>query len=59
MKSQLANVVSKSAVLVHLGALNFDFYEFLHFLKAEIYQINKIQGPKMAKTAFLELLDAQ
>ena len=28
-----------------LEALNFDFYEFLHFLKAEIYQFNKIQSP--------------
>ena len=29
----------KSAILTHLEALNFDFYEFLHFLKDEIYQI--------------------
>ena len=26
---------AKSAILSHLEALNFDFYEFLHFLKAE------------------------
>ena len=25
---------AKSAILTHLEALNFDFYEFLHFLKA-------------------------
>ena len=35
---------SKSAILRHLEALNFDFNEFLHFLKAEIYQIDKIQS---------------
>ena len=26
----------KSTILTHLEALNFDFYEFLHILKAEI-----------------------
>ena len=31
---------AKPAILTHLKAPNFDFYEFLHFLKAEIYQIN-------------------
>ena len=39
---------AKSAILTHFESLNFDFYEFLHFLQAEIYQINK-----MAKMAFL------
>ena len=38
---------AKSAILTHLESLNFDFYEFLHFSKAEIYQINKIMTPKM------------
>ena len=38
---------AKSAILKHLGSLNIDFYEFLHFLKAEIHQINKIQCPKI------------
>ena len=33
------------AILPHLEALNFDFCEFLHFLKAEIYQMNKIHSP--------------
>ena len=33
-------------ILTHLEALNFDFHEFLHFLKAVIYQIDKIQSPK-------------
>ena len=37
--------VTKSAVLTHLEVLNFDKYEFLHFLKADIYQINKIHSP--------------
>ena len=35
---------AKSAILSHLEALNFDFYEFLHFLKASIYLINKTRG---------------
>ena len=42
---------AKSATLAHLGALNFDFYEFLHFLTAEIYQINKIHSPMNGKNA--------
>ena len=49
---------AKLAILTHLEALNFDFQEFLHFLKAVIYQIDKIQSPKMAKTAVLEHLDS-
>ena len=36
---------AKSAILTHLEAPNFDFQEFLHFLKVEIYQINKMQSP--------------
>ena len=40
---------AKSAILIHLEAQEFDFYEFLHFLKAEIYQIHKITVSKMAK----------
>ena len=31
---------AKSAILSHLEALNFDFHVFLHFLKAEIDQMN-------------------
>ena len=34
---------AKLAILTHLEALNFDFQEFLHFLKGEIDQINKNQ----------------
>ena len=33
---------AKYAILSQLKALNFDFYDFLHFWKAENYQINKI-----------------
>ena len=40
---------AKSAILTHLEALKFDFNEFLHFLKAEFYQINKIKSPKYGK----------
>ena len=40
---------AKSAISKHLEALNFDFCEFLHFLKAENYQINKIQSPWNSK----------
>ena len=40
---------AKSAILTHLEALNFDFHGFLHFLKAEIYQIDHFQSPKNAK----------
>ena len=36
---------AKSAILPHLEDLNFDFYEFLPILKAEIYQMNKIHSP--------------
>ena len=40
---------AKYAILKHLEALNFDFYEFLHYLKAAIYKLNKIQRPKNGK----------
>lgn len=39
--------VWKSAIFTNLDALNFLFHEFLQLLKAAMYQINKIQGPKM------------
>ena len=35
---------AKSAILTYSEALNFDFHEFLYFLKAEIYLIYKIQS---------------
>ena len=37
---------AKSAILTHLKALNFDFRDFLNFLKAEICQINKTKNGK-------------
>ena len=37
---------TKSAILTSLEALNYDFYASFHFLKAENYQMNKIQIPK-------------
>ena len=40
---------AKAAILTHSEALNFDLYELLHFLKAEIYQNNIIQSPKNCK----------
>ena len=40
---------TKSAIFTHLEAMDFDFYEFSYFLKAEIYLIYKIQQPKMTK----------
>ena len=45
----------KAVILTHLEAVKYDFYEFLHFLKAEIYQISKIQSQKNGKTTVLEL----
>ena len=48
--------IAKSAILTHLEALNFDFYEFLHFLKAELYPNKKFSAPEIAKMAFIELL---
>ena len=35
---------AKSATWTNVQALNFDFDEFVHFLKAEICQISKIQS---------------
>ena len=36
--------VQKLPFLTHLVALNFYFYEFFHFLKAEIYKMNRIHS---------------
>ena len=36
---------AKSANFTNFEALNFDIYEFFHFLKAEINQINHFQSP--------------
>ena len=43
---------AKFAILTHLEALNFDFNDFLHFLKAEIDQINKNSDLKWQKRQF-------
>ena len=40
---------SKSAISTLISALNMSFYEFL-YLNGELYQINKIQSPKMCKS---------
>ena len=40
---------AKLTTFTNLEALNFDFHELLHFLKADIHQIIKIQCPKIAK----------
>ena len=40
---------SKSTILTHLVALNFDFYEFLHFVKAENDQKSRFRLSKIAK----------
>ena len=41
---------TKSSSLTFLEAL-IEFHEFLHFFKAEIYQINKTQSPQMCKNS--------
>ena len=41
---------AKSAILTHLKALKVS-YEFLHFLKAEFYQIEKNLGPQNSKNS--------
>ena len=46
----------KTALFAFLETLNFDFYGFLHFLKAENYQIQKLRAPRIAKMAFFEHL---
>ena len=42
---------AKSAIVKHLEAMNFEFHELLQLMKAAIYQIDKIQSPKIAKIA--------
>ena len=49
----------KCAISTHLETLNLDFYKFLHILKAELYQIDRIQSPKIAQKSFLEDLEVQ
>ena len=49
---------TKLASIPHLKALNFDFKGLLHFSKAEINQINKIQSSRNGKIAILQLPDS-
>ena len=42
---------AKLAILTHLEPLNFDFYGFLHFLKAKIYQKTKPRALEIAKNS--------
>ena len=41
---------TKSAILTHSEAVNLVLHEFLHFLKAEIYQINKSGSTRNSKS---------
>ena len=50
---------AKSGIFTHFEVLNFAFYEIMHFLKAGIYQLNKIYALKKAKMAVSERLDSQ
>ena len=47
---------AKAAILIRLDALNFDLYEFLHFLKAAITKLIKFRAPQKSKNGRLELL---
>ena len=49
---------AKSIILMHFEAPNCAFYEFLHILKAKITKWATFRAPKMAKIAFLELLQS-
>ena len=40
---------AKSVISPHLEVLKSDYYDFVHFLNAENYQINKFTPPKMPK----------
>ena len=48
---------SKSAILTHLETVNFNFYDFLQFLKFEIDQNDKIKSPINCKLAVLDFHD--
>ena len=43
---------TKSAMSTHLEVLNFDFYEFLHFVKDKIVQMADFDLLKSAKVDF-------
>ena len=48
---------AKSAILTHLEAANFDFYEIKQFLKLIFTKLTKFMTSIKAKTAVLELVD--
>ena len=48
---------TKSAILTHFQAKNYDFLHILYFLKAEFDQKIKIRVPENTIITFLELLD--
>ena len=43
--------VSRSAILTHWEALNFDFHEFLHLLNPNFNQMDKIHRPQNGKNS--------
>ena len=45
----------KNAILAYLEALNIDFYEFLHSLKAEIHPNQNYRVPRIKDPAFFVL----
>ena len=45
---------AKSSILTHLEALNLEFSEFLHFLKADIHQKTKLKLQKLVVSAVLD-----
>ena len=49
---------SKTAILTKLEALNFEFDDFLQFLRWEFYQNQKSKASKTAKMADFEPLDS-
>ena len=55
---QINATSAKSPIFKYLESLKFGFYEFLPFLKVEIYHINKIHSPKKGKVAVFEILDS-
>ena len=44
---------AKSTISAHLETVNFGFDDFLHFLKAQFDQLDKIQSLKNGKTTIL------
>ena len=59
VKTILENLeVQNLLFFTHLGALNFDFYEFCTFWRLKSTKLTKLRAPKMAIKAVLELLDS-